>query len=133
MKTVLLSFAMLIGLALPGRADEAAIRTVISSQIQAFLADDLETAFSHASPSIRSRFGTPEGFGRMVREGYPMVWRPDEVTFLTVETIGGALWQNVLIRDAAGALHVLQYQMIEAEGGWKINAVRVTTPPDGTA
>lgn len=117
----------------PARADEGAIRSVISSQIEAFQKDDFETAFTYASPTIKSIFGTPERFGSMVRQGYPMVWRPAEVNFLSTDTIAGQLWQNVLIRDAGGALHILEYQMIEGTEGWKINAVRVRKAPAGTA
>ena len=115
------------------RADEDAIRSVISDQIDAFQQDDFETAFTFASPSIKSMFGTPERFGVMVRQGYPMVWRPAEVSFLSAETIAGQLWQNVLIRDAQGALHILEYQMIEGPDGWKVNAVRLRKADAGTA
>lgn len=120
-------------LAAPARADEAAIRSVISSQIEAFQADDFVTAFNYASPAIRQIFKTPENFGTMVRQGYPMVWRPAETNFLSVETVDGLLWQNVMIRDQSGGLHILEYQMIQLENEWKINAVRMRKAPDGTA
>ena len=55
-----------------------AIESVISKQIEAFRADDFATAFTFASPNIRSMFGTPDNFGVMVRRGYPMVWRPGQ-------------------------------------------------------
>lgn len=61
---------------------EAAIRGVIGSQLDAFEADDVDRAFGFASNGIRGMFGTPERFGQMVREGYPMVWRPGEVRYL---------------------------------------------------
>ncbi|WP_371226569.1 DUF4864 domain-containing protein [Roseovarius sp. 2305UL8-3] len=117
----------------PARADETAIRTVIADQIEAFQADDFVTAFSFASPTIQGIFRTPENFGTMVREGYPMVWRPKETRFLGVDVIDGQLWQNVLIRDQQDQLHILEYQMINSETGWKINAVRLRKEPEGTA
>ena len=98
---------------------------MISAQIEAFLANDLDRAWGYASPIIQQRFGSSEQFGTMLREGYPMVWRPSEVTFLGSEVIAGKLWQNVLVRDARGALYVVGYQMIEGADGWRINAVRV--------
>lgn len=121
-----------IGLSGPVRADESALKAVISAQIEAFLANDVERAWEFASPTIQHRFGSPEHFGAMVRDGYPMVWRPSDVTFLDSEVIAGKLWQNVLVRDAGGAFYVVEYQMIENEGGWKINAVRVRQAPAGT-
>ncbi|WP_101067352.1 DUF4864 domain-containing protein [Roseovarius salinarum] len=131
MRHVLRSIVLLAGLAMPAHADESAIRSVISQQIDAFLDSDLKEAFTYASPTIRSRFGTPERFGAMVRSGYPMVWRPEDVQFLGAETVGGRFWQKVLVRDSEGTPFVLRYQMVETENGWKINAVRVERPPAG--
>lgn len=109
------------------------VRSVISSQIDAFLQDDFVTAFDFASPMIQGMFGTPERFGNMVRNGYPMVWRPADVEFLSVDEKGGALIQNVMIRDSDGALYLLEYEMIETEKGWLINGVRVQEAGDGMA
>ena len=66
----------------------------------------------------------------MVRNGYPMVWRPGEVRFLALRDIDGALWQKVMIRDQAGELHMLDYQMIEGPEGWQINGVQILRRPD---
>lgn len=111
-------------------AQEADIRGVIENQIIAFRADDFGSAFSFASPAIKGVFGTPERFGQMVRQGYPMVHRPDDIRFLGLEERMGRKVQRVMIRDAAGKVHFLDYEMIEAEGGWQINGVRLL-PPQG--
>lgn len=130
---LLLALALTACLSLPGRADDQAVCGVISAQIDAFLSDDVDTAFTFASPTIKQIFGSPERFGQMVRQGYPMVWRPDSVRFLATEDRGGRLFQTVMIRDRAGALHLLEYEMISGEDGWKINGVRLLKPSDGTA
>jgi hypothetical protein len=106
--------------------DAAAIQTVIQSQIEAFLRDDFAAAFSFASPAIREMFGTSDRFGMMVKQGYPMVWRPDLVEFLDLREIRGQPWQVVLMRDANGAYHTLGYQMLQGpDGGWKIDGVQI--------
>ena len=133
MRQLLLTLCAALLFSTTARADEAAIRDVISSQIEAFQADDFTTAFTYASPTIRQVFKTPENFGAMVRRGYPMVWRPAEMNFLSIETVDGLLWQNVMIRDQGGGLHILEYQMIQMENGWKINAVRMRRAPEGAA
>lgn len=113
-----------------GEAD--AIQGVISRQIEAFQADDFETAFSYASPTIRRLFGTSENFGAMVRNGYPMVWRPAEVQFKDVRGSGSLFHQRVLVRDGHGVYHLLEYQMIPGAEGWKINGVwMLEQPPMG--
>lgn len=109
---------------------DGAIRGVIRSQIDAFLKDDFATAFTFASPSIQGIFGTPDNFGSMVRNGYPMVWRPSTVDFGELREVAGGLWQRVIVRDAEGRVHVLDYQMVEGESGWRINGVQLLRAPD---
>lgn len=113
-------------------AQDKPIEDVINAQIEAFKADDFERAFTYASPTIQQIFGDAQRFGVMVQRGFPMVWRPADVKFLGLETRDGQLWQDVLVRDGAGASHVLQYEMVEGETGWKINGVRIR-PSEGVA
>lgn len=112
---------------------ESEIEAVISSQIEAFQREDAGAAFAFASPTIQRLFGGPERFGQMVQTGYPMVWRPDEVRFLDRRDIAGALWQRVLIRDRQGVLHVLDYQMVQIDGNWRINGVQILGAPKAGA
>jgi hypothetical protein len=79
---------------------------------------------------IKGIFGTAENFGRMVQNGYPMVYRPDSVRMLELRDVNGKLWQKVMVTDASGATHLLDYEMIQTEGGWQINAVVLLPQPD---
>lgn len=123
-----LFFSLILSVSAHAQSDE--IEANISAQIDAFRADDFVTAFTFASPSIQRLFATPENFGAMVRNGYPMVWRPAEVRFLELRESTGALWQKVQITDRSGAIHFLDYQMIPFESGWRINAVQILDAPD---
>lgn len=114
-------------------APEPGIETTIQSQIDAFLKDDFNTAFTFAGPNIRSMFQTPENFGRMVQQGYPMVWRPDSVTFGDLRSIAGGLYQMVIVKDAAGTLHYLDYRMVQIDGDWRIAGVQILQAPEVTA
>lgn len=111
-------------------AQDAEIRGVIGGQISALQADDFGAAFGYASPGIKDIFGSPERFGAMVQQGYPMVHRPDEVRYLALRTEAGRQVQRVMIRDGAGRVHFLDYEMTPSENGWQINAVRLL-PPQG--
>jgi hypothetical protein len=118
----------------PAAADPAAIRGAIDGQIEAFRADDFATAFDYASPNIRRMFRDPGNFGRMVRGGYPMVWRPERLDYLAPrETAPGRWDQDVLIEDGAGTLHALRYHMIETSEGWRINGVTFLRDAQPTA
>jgi hypothetical protein len=131
MKRTALAAAVALSMAGPVAADShgQAITSVIQDQIDALLQDDFATAFTFASPNIKSMFGNAERFGLMVQRGYPMVWRPADVKYLELEDVNGRLWQKVLITDQAGVVHVLGYQMIETENGWQINGVQVLPAP----
>lgn len=125
MRSVLFAGVSVFLLTFPAFAQREPVTAVIGSQFEAFLNNDTETAFSFASPSIRRLFGTPERFGQMVQQGYPMVWRPAEVRYLDLREVAGGLWQRVMITDAQGRVHLLDYQMVKQESGWKINAVHL--------
>ncbi|MEM6441061.1 MAG: DUF4864 domain-containing protein [Pseudomonadota bacterium] len=100
-----------------------AIEQVIASQIDAFLRDDFEGAFAFASPGIRRFFGSSDRFGAMVRQGYPMVWRPRGWRFAELSPERGRLRQTVVLEDASGVSHVADYFMIETDDGWRIDGV----------
>jgi hypothetical protein len=125
-------FALLLSLiAWPAFADEPRnpdIEATINNQLQAFTADDFATAFTFASPFIKGIFGTPENFGAMVNQGYPMVAHPGNVRMLELRQVAGGLWQRVMITDQAGNTHMLDYEMIQTPEGWQINGVQLLPP-----
>jgi len=106
-------------------AQSLEIQGTISRQIEAFRMDDFGTAFSYASPNIQEMFRNAENFGRMVRQGYPMVWRPADVRFLALKQLGAFQLQKVMVKDGNGRFHVLEYEMVQTGIGWQINGVRL--------
>lgn len=112
-------------LATAAPAADADIERTIRSQVDAFLADDFSTAFSFASPTIKGIFGTAENFGAMVRQGYPMVYRPADVQMLDQREVAGRRYQRVMVTDRAGRTHILDYKMIETPDGWQIDGVQI--------
>jgi alpha-D-ribose 1-methylphosphonate 5-triphosphate diphosphatase PhnM len=107
----------------------ADIEKVIDQQLQAFQADDFKAAFEFAAPSIQKKFGTPEKFGFAVIHGYPMVWRPTEVQYIGVEQYTGQALQKVMITDRHKTLHLLIYQMLPLDQGWRIGGVQIVRQP----
>ncbi len=135
MRRIAMAVIISAALAFPAAAakvlpPEPAIEQTIQGQIDAFLVDDFAGAFTYASPTIRSIFGDADRFGAMVRNGFPMVWRPDDFRFLELRDIDGQLWQKVIIRDEFGAVHLLDYQMLQTDDGWRINGVQILRTPD---
>ena len=104
---------------------------VITEQMSAFLADDFATAFTYASPMIRSMFGNPGNFGAMVRDGYPMVWRPADIRFEDQRPgrRPGEVVQRLSLRGPDGSYYICDYTMVETPAGWKINGVQILPAP----
>jgi hypothetical protein len=107
---------------------KADAQVVIASQIEAFLADDMEAAYGFAAPSIRSVYPDVARFAEMVRKGYGPVYRPGNFAFGRGETTAdrSRVIQEVLISGPDGkdwtALYLLDRQ---PDGSWKIAGVRM--------
>ena len=122
-----------LGAAAQDAEDRSSIEAVISDQLADFAARDMPGAWEEASPMIQGLFGSPENFGRMVENGYPMVWDNRNADFQELTDEGGRLRQTVRVDDADGRGWLLDYFMVETEAGWKINGVQVRPAPDLSA
>ena len=130
---IFVSFFALMASAQEVLAPNPEIEATIEGQFDAFLAEDVGAAWQFASPNIQRIFRDAQNFGRMVEQGYPMVWAPAQVDFIDLQSFGGILVQRVQVIDQAGNAHYLGYQMIQTEGGWKINGVQILPPPQVAA
>ena len=126
---ITLTLALVAGRPALAEGPDAAIEAVIADQIAAFQRDDFEAAFGHASPGIRAKFGPPENFGTMVRQGYPMIWRPARVEYGALETRGDSYVKTVVFEDASGMLFEADYRMALVDGAWRIRGVRLRRLP----
>jgi hypothetical protein len=114
-------------------ADTKAAQAVIQAQLNAFAADDAKLAFSFAAPTIRAQFGSADNFLVMVRQGYPMVYRPANVSFFKPEMISGTLIQKVQFADLDGAEWVATYHLERQKNkAWRISAC-VVEPRSGSS
>jgi len=106
------------------------VQATINGQFLAFLEGDVSRAFTYASSSIQSMFGTAQNFGAMVQRSYPMVWRSAGVTFLEHKETSFGRTQDVKIFDAAGTAHYLRYFVTQTPSGWKISGVQLLNITD---
>ena len=115
-------------------ADEQTdIQKTISNQLEAFASDDFTEAFTHASPGIKDIFGSVDNFSRMVKKGYPMVWRFNNFQFLKLEETPQGYSQIVRIIDKKDELFLLKYFMKNISGVWKISGVTIIQTSDFSA
>ena len=106
----------------PTAADWIVIREVIQAQIDAFREDKDELAFSYAAPGIREQFKTAENFMRMVKTGYPAVYRPASVAFVDNAVEDGIPIQAVQFSDNAGVVWIGLYTMQrQPDRSWKVS------------
>jgi hypothetical protein len=114
-----------------GPADAAAIRSVISHQLGAFLKDDQAAAFADASPTIQQIFHDPETFMRMVRTAYQPVYRSSGVEFRELGMVDGRLVQRVYMVGPDGVGVLADYEMQrQPDGSWRINGCSIERAPD---
>ncbi len=131
MRKLLSGFALWLALAGLGIApaayaavsasDAKQVQSVVRAQLAAFAADDAERAFSFAAPELRQMFGTSALFMRMVRDSYPVVYRPASVTFLQPKPDQDVVLQPVHMTDAKGASWLAMYRVQrQADKSWRI-------------
>ena len=100
-----------------------AVRHTISSQIDAFIDKDVKKAYTFAAPNIQAQFPSPDIFGLMVRNGYPVIWKPKSYKFTTFKDLGNRCIQRVLFQSYNGSLESYDY-ILEKNGSlWKIAGV----------
>jgi hypothetical protein len=103
-------------------ADRAAIQSIIQGQVDAFKRDDGPAAFDYASPMIQRMFGTADIFMDMVRQGYPMVYRPRLFDFTELLTRDGQPTQKVRVIGPDGRRYTAYYPMTRLpDGTWRID------------
>ena len=93
-------------------ADQAAIRSVIGRQLDAFRRDDAPGAYAFAAPSIQRLFPDAEVFIGMVRRGYAPVYRPRSVEFTGLGLRDGELVQEVELIGPDGEAALALYTMV---------------------
>ena len=106
--------------------DMRGIENTIASQVAAFRAGDMETAFTYAAPNIQATFGTPEVFGMMVERGYGQIFSTLDYEF---QRLIGTPAQPIQVVAFTGtdlssviAFYVMELQ---PDGHWRIAGVQI--------
>jgi len=115
-------------------ADQAAIREIIQSQVDAFRRDDGAAAFGYASPMIQGMFGEANVFMEMVRQGYRPVYRPKVFDFREIVELNGEIAQKVHVVGPDGRPVTAVYPMTRLpDGSWRINGCYLLAPDEHQA
>ena len=135
MARLLLALVLSIFFSISSRADDATgiARDIIESQINAFLLDDAGSAYSFASPGIKSMYPDPNRFMEMVRSRYSAIYRPGHIEFggSSVGSDESTIIQELLITGRDGkvwqAIYMLQRQ---EDGSYRISGVQMRLTDD---
>ena len=119
-----------LALVLPARAEDAlqTTKALIQQQIQAFLRDDANAAYSFAAPGIKAMFPDKDAFFAMVKKSYAPVYHPGNYAFGRNRSVddGATIYQEVLITDSDGKDWSAIYQVTrQPDGSYKINGVQI--------
>lgn len=110
---------------LAGDAEVNSAQQTITSQLEAFKAEDGESAYGYAAPNVKRIFPSVERFMDMVRSGYPQVNAPKSYEMgRSLELSDREIVQEVLIvgpdNRSWKAIYTLQLQ---PNGNWQITGV----------
>tara|TARA_B100000900_G_scaffold397125_1_gene397146 strand:- start:1266 stop:1691 length:426 start_codon:yes stop_codon:yes gene_type:complete len=100
-------------------------QAVIESQIQAFLDENAELAYSYAAPLIKMKFNSPLEFMSMVKNYYEPVYNPKQFYFLDSKYVGGAIYHQLQVISQQNESFLATYSLIQDEGNWKISGCAV--------
>ena len=100
-------------------------QSVIESQIQAFLDENAELAYSYAAPMIKMKFTNPVEFMSMVKNYYEPVYNPKQFYFLDAKYYEGAIYHQLQVISQKNESFLATYSLIQDEGRWKISGCAV--------
>ncbi|MDB5874388.1 MAG: hypothetical protein JWQ07_3830 [Ramlibacter sp.] len=98
------------------------VQHIIVAQLEAFAEDDAEGAFQTATPAVREAIGSSGRFLALVRGAYPMVYRPETVTFHKPEADEGNVLQLVEITDENAKSWLALFALeLQPDHSWRIS------------
>ena len=129
MRALLVALLLLFA-GLPAMAEDNIETTkgIIERQIDAFLKDDAETAYSFAAPGIKARYPDKDAFFAMVKKSYQPVYHPGNYAFGRNKTIddGATILHEVIISGQDGKDWRAIYKMVrQPDGTYRIGGVIV--------
>ena len=98
---------------------------IIESQIQAFLDENAELAYSYAAPLIKMKFNNPLEFMSMVKNYYEPVYNPKQFYFIDARYFEGAIYHQLQIISQQDESFLATYYLIQDGGKWKISGCAV--------
>ena len=98
---------------------------IIESQIQAFLDENAELAYSFAAPLIKMKFNNPLEFMSMVKNYYEPVYNPKQFYFIDARYFEGAIYHQLQVVSQQDESFLATYSLIQNEGEWKISGCAV--------
>ena len=106
--------------------DAKAVQTVVQNQLAAFASGNADKAFSYAAPDLRKSIGSSAAFMAMVKNSYPVVYRPASAVFLKAEGSGDEVVQKVHMLDTSGTPYLAVYSLQrQKDKTWRISGCAV--------
>ena len=100
-------------------------QAIIEGQIQAFLDEDAELAYSYAAPLIKMKFNSPLEFMSMVKNYYEPVYNPKQFYFIDSKYFEGSVYHQLQVISQKDESFLATYSLIQDDGKWKISGCAV--------
>ena len=108
-------------------SDAAILETqnIIENQIQAFISEDSERAFSYAAPMIKLRFNNADEFMSMVKSYYEPVYNPKQYYFINSKYLENSIYHQLQVVSQSNVSYLATYSLIKENEKWKISGCAV--------
>jgi hypothetical protein len=115
-------------------ADQAAMHSVIQTQIDALKRDDFAGAYAVAAPSLKVLYPTVDAFTRLIKSRYAQLIRPKTFVFGTVLQTDQGPVQRVFVTAADGKAYIANYSLQrQADNSWLIGGCTVSRDSNSSA
>jgi len=117
------------------KAERAAVIKTISAQLKAFNQENWKEAVKYQSDTLKGNFPTPEAFGAMIKQVYPVFVQPKKVEFGSAVSASGHVQIQVRLTGEDDSVTRAIYMMAKEKGNYRIEGVAggEATPADPNA
>lgn len=116
-----------------GKDETEEIRAAITDLARAIRVGDAAAADGLISPPTRRASGGSRRFAAAVAAEHPVLVTGGALTFAGVSEAGRQRLQSTVMPDAAGGLHLIDWQMVRDGDRWVVHAIQFRAAAEGSA
>jgi hypothetical protein len=116
------------------KTERTAAQKTIAAQLHAFNAGNWKEAVKFQSDGLKGNFDSPEAFGQMIQQVYPVFVNPKKVAYGQALNVAGHIQFAVSLTGEDDSVARVLYSLVKEKGNYRVEAVLGgdTLPPSAT-